>query len=542
MENHATGGWHPTPTRSRTNARRWLVTVACGLGLVVSSAGLAPAEADVEAGKSVTVLKNESVVSARGFTENEPVTVELVRDGATVASSSGVASTPAPGGGFAFEVNRERTTQCWASATPVMQGGDHVVVKASGVQVADVTVSDVDIVDRPERIDADSAIVRGDVFGTPRPPISELVVDTDNKEPDVSLGAPGDGTLTYDGEGGAFTARFDGLSPQQMNGLLQSQDVKVTHRSGEGEATESRHDSTADQEETCPPVVQRGVVDTEAGNRVVNRDNVDEPLVIYGDNAPGDFVEVSITSSGGGPEPEPVAANAVSPTTWEVEFPAEAIEALGDGTLTVTSSFTVAGIKMGGTRLRLLKDTKTPPAPTVSPAGGVFIGKRTVTLGSPEQDARVYYTTEGTSPVDDYDAGEYGKPLAINRSAKVRAVAVDRAGNYSAERSGSFTRATVPSAPRIRVASSGRKGRPVTAIARWLPPAKSGGVKVLRYELSAERISGGRVVQRRTYVRASYVRTTQLVLPRGTWRFRVRAVNAVGRSSWSTFSNRVTAR
>lgn len=542
MDNHAHGGWHPTPSRSSTSARRWLVTIACGLGLVVSSAGLAPAEADVEAGKSVTVLKNESVVAAQGFAENEPVTVELVRDGATIASSTGVASTPAPGGGFAFEVNRERTTQCWASATPVMQGGDHVVVKASGVQVADVTVSDVDIVDRPERIDADSAIVRGEVFGTPRPPISELVVDTDNDEPDVSLRAPDDGALTYDGEGGGFTARFDGLSPQQMNGLLQSQDVKVTHRSGSGEATESMLDATADQEETCPPVVQRGVVDTEAGSRVVNSDNVDEPLVIYGDNAPGDFVEVSITSSGGGPEPEPVAAQAVSPTTWEAEFPAEAIAALGDGTLTVTSSFTVAGIKMGGTRLRLLKDTRTPPAPTLSPAGGVYIGKRTVTLGSPEQGADIYYTTEGTSPMDDFDAPDYGKPFAIDRTLKVRAVAVDRAGNYSAERSGSFTRATVPSAPRIRAASSGRTGRPVTAIARWYAPSKTGGVAIQRYELSAERISSGRVVQRRTYVRASYIRATQLQLSKGTWRFRVRAVNAVGRSSWSTYSTRVTAR
>ena len=101
-----------------------------------------------------------------------------------------------------------------------------------------------------------------------------------------------------------------------------------------------------------------------------------------------------------------------------------------------------------------------------------------------------------------------------------------------------------PSAPRIGGASSGRRGGPRTAVVRWIVPASTGGATIRGYQVRAFRLGRhSRVLAAYTSGRMSAgARSTQLVLPRGRYVFRVLAWNAVGSSPWSASTSTVSAR
>ncbi len=104
--------------------------------------------------------------------------------------------------------------------------------------------------------------------------------------------------------------------------------------------------------------------------------------------------------------------------------------------------------------------------------------------------------------------------------------------------------ATRPSAPVIRVASSGRRGGTKTAIARWSSPDRTGGAPITKYRVRAERRNrSGRVTRVYTspYLGAT-VRSVELRLPRGKYTFSVSAQNRVGSSGWSQASRTVRSR
>jgi hypothetical protein len=104
---------------------------------------------------------------------------------------------------------------------------------------------------------------------------------------------------------------------------------------------------------------------------------------------------------------------------------------------------------------------------------------------------------------------------------------------------------TAPSAPRISTAVKGKAKGPVTATAKWRVPTTDGGRAITGYQLLAVRVDKkGRVLSKTlsTRLRPS-TRSLQMKLRKvGTYRFQVRAYNAVGASKWSTLSNRVTGR
>jgi Fibronectin type III domain len=104
--------------------------------------------------------------------------------------------------------------------------------------------------------------------------------------------------------------------------------------------------------------------------------------------------------------------------------------------------------------------------------------------------------------------------------------------------------ATKPGRARIRSASSGATGGKVTALARWDAPTSTGGAKVDGYRVWGYRLNDkGRVVQSvRSSVRSPSTRSWQATLPRGRWKFAVKARNSVGWAVISARSNTVTAR
>ncbi|UFN44134.1 carboxypeptidase regulatory-like domain-containing protein [Nocardioides okcheonensis] len=103
--------------------------------------------------------------------------------------------------------------------------------------------------------------------------------------------------------------------------------------------------------------------------------------------------------------------------------------------------------------------------------------------------------------------------------------------------------ASVPRAgvPTIWEARSGARGGRSTATARWGFPADGGAVVSYRVQVRGVTPSG-RTVRRTVVVRDASARALEIALAPGTYRFRVCAVDASGRSAWSDFSDRVAAR
>ena len=99
-----------------------------------------------------------------------------------------------------------------------------------------------------------------------------------------------------------------------------------------------------------------------------------------------------------------------------------------------------------------------------------------------------------------------------------------------------------PARPGIRNARAGRPGGVVDATARWNRPAADGGLPITGYVVRAIRIRPNRPNVTRTFTAAPGPRRLTMTLRRGNYRFRVAAVNEIGRSPFSPRSNRVVAR
>ena len=99
------------------------------------------------------------------------------------------------------------------------------------------------------------------------------------------------------------------------------------------------------------------------------------------------------------------------------------------------------------------------------------------------------------------------------------------------------------SAPTIRKARSGAKGGPSTATARWAVPLDDGGSAVTGYRVQVLKLKpSGAVIRRTTRLAEPSAQSLVMRLTAGTYKFRISAVNDVGRSTWSTYSNKVAAR
>lgn len=437
-----------------TKVHRWgLVTTMGGLSAVLAlGCSSLPASA-ADPVHSVSVQKDESIVVVKGLTAGDAVEVEVRRNGIQIGSALGVA----PLGGV-FELNHKvdvpdpevdtGTAVCWTDSTPEILGGDVVRVISGGVE-DEVVVTDIDVTQEPTRVDANTGIVRGRVAG-PVPPISQLSVTTtgrtaseqrfDGLAPGTSDGVVG--RLTYSAPG-RFKATFDGLSPAQMGAFLDSADVRVIHKSAE--SLTGSHSTVATYgadarftEELCPAVARRAITGTSEGE--INRANVDRPLTVWGVAADANAVRVGVEDRNGARRtwPATITGSGVA-QTWSVTYPAGSLRDLADGRLTFSAEFAEdAGVLAGGERT-IRKDTVAPAGPRIRPRGGTFRGSQMVRLGS--SGAReIWYTLNGTRPRANRSAPYHGA-FRLTRSATLRAIAFDAAGNPSPVTSARFRRA-----------------------------------------------------------------------------------------------------
>ncbi len=105
--------------------------------------------------------------------------------------------------------------------------------------------------------------------------------------------------------------------------------------------------------------------------------------------------------------------------------------------------------------------------------------------------------------------------------------------------------ATLPGAPVIGLASSGIAGGTINATAHWAAPASNGGTAISGYRVYAHRMSSTGAVLATTIsaIQGPTLRALTPTLPvTGSYRFAVRAINAIGYSGCSARSNLVTGR
>jgi Chitobiase/beta-hexosaminidase C-terminal domain len=440
---------------------RWgLATSIGGLSAVLALTGVLTPATAADPVRSVTVSKDESIVVVADLTPGDEVRVEVTRNGIQIGSALGIAPpdgvfelnhkvatvdpvVPVPGA----EENDIGTAVCWTDFTPHILGGDVVRVSSGGVN-DEVVVTGIEVTQEPTKVDADTGIVRGRVDG-PVPPISELTVVTkgrtaseerfDGLAPGTSDGVTG--KLRYVAPG-RFQATFNGLSRTQMGAFLDSADVRAVHESaGSGTASHSTVATYgADPrftEELCPPVARRAVTGTSLG--VINQATVDGPLTVWGVSAHANAVQVGIEDRNGTSRtyPATIAGTGID-QSWSVTYPAGALRGLAEGPLTISAShFGNAGVLAGAER-SIHKDTISPKGPRIRPDGGRFLRSVTVRLGS--AGAReIWYTLDGARPGPNRGV-EYHGAFRLRRTATLRAIAYDAAGNASAVTKARFRR------------------------------------------------------------------------------------------------------
>ena len=70
-----------------------------------------------------------------------------------------------------------------------------------------------------------------------------------------------------------------------------------------------------------------------------------------------------------------------------------------------------------------------PDAPEFSLADGTYTGTQAVAIESGNKDDTIYYTADGSDPIENGD--EYKGPLIIEKNCTLKAVVKDKNGNYS---------------------------------------------------------------------------------------------------------------
>ncbi|MEU4089998.1 fibronectin type III domain-containing protein [Streptomyces aureus] len=179
----------------------------------------------------------------------------------------------------------------------------------------------------------------------------------------------------------------------------------------------------------------------------------------------------------------------------------------------------------------------TQPTVTARPAGGLYTADTQVTLTASEAGSEIYYTLDGSDPLEAGTTGPAAKlytgPFELKASdgpRTVRFVAFDAAGNASQARLEKYTFGTAeaPGAPQPVTA----QGSDASATVRWTAPANPGTSPITGYEITATPASGTAVTTT-AGAGASSVLLTGLRNDT-TYTVRVVAVNAVGKSSSST--------
>lgn len=519
------GAGTPRDTRAVRRAVRTLAVT--GVVGTVAAAGMGlPASAEGEADHYVVVSKDQSKVSFSGAADGVAVTVDVLRGGVTIGTATGTTATTAEGIEGAFEVNYESATvACWDDSlgTPALSAGDLVRVTTASAGAtavaAEMHVGDITVTEGPTTVTgSDTVTVKGIVHADPRPALDDLTVflrgsgqnPFDGIAPDRSDGH----TLAYDSpDGGAFTASF--TVPASVAASLAEPEVVASYSAGDSQVTDAVLGAEAAPVGDCPGVPERTLTGVTPG--VLNDATKAGGVTVSGATQGARAVTVTLRDEAAHVISKDVPTTGDEQQDWTVRFATEELATLS-GTITATARHALpTGLLAGDGSGTFVKEP-------LSPVGGDTGGGTGGGGSTPPAQPPVAEPPVAEPPVIEPPVAE---PPAVEPPVVEPPVATTR-----------------PSAPRIARTIPGRPGGRSTAGVRWVRPADNGGARITSYVVRALRIrSDGTVATRRVNVELpAQTRSVRMELPRGRYRFRVRAVSSVGTSAWSRLSRTVRSR
>jgi hypothetical protein len=550
--------------------------VAVGAVLVNGAPADAQVTQQVEPGQNITVFHNIDMVAVSGYEPvGSPITVEVLRGGIMVGSSTGrtVAGPDGPG----YEVNHVGGA-CWDRNVPDIRPGDRVRVTHNG-DVDEVAVDDIRFTSGPVLLDA---------LGNPVSPTGRQPAEGDRiqltgvaRRADLNpiAAASLDGGEFRDGQyrlnpavttdgAGNFTLEFvhpytpniknDGRSVRaaqdallNVNGLHMIGFGHIAPPPAEAMMIEGLADTPTQGVGCSTPLMADGITHTSPGSVNLAAQAAGTDLVVSGvavdassvtvtvDDGDADLTDV-VTSPAETPQAVTTDLNAAArpgQQLWTVRIPmAEVLAAdLAEGTLSLTPTFTRGAAAFAGPAYTLLKDLTAPAAPASDLASGSYFAPRSVTLTAADPaEETVHYAFGAAAPTATSPVAS--GPIALTGSPTLRAVSFDRAGNPSPPASWTYEikTPTAPAAPAgLRVTGSGDG----SATLLWNAPEPNGS-PILDYVVRW--YTAGAAVPSPS-VTASSTGVTVSNLTNGTsYTFEVAARNDRGTSPFSARSAAVT--
>lgn len=440
--------------RRRTRAAITTAAALMGTAALASPAGAAVAPVPTLP-HSIISFPQRDFVSADGFTDATSVTVRVIRNGVTIATSDPIVPDAATG---LVEVNHPGGG-CWVGTTPDILPGDEIMTTPDvGVSEATTTANVTAGVGQDVGGDI---VVHGtaqDAAGKPLPidQIEQrLVANRDAFDANgrrtlrADAAGTGDGTLAYDPVDAAtnpkginWTATYKGLdNADRARGVsVESRILWLGANPASGQELtiyENAPDGSIVAGPSAPctaPFVPNAIGAVEMNGspvKVINQANAGGTLTVSGpiDPDPAHVTDVAVTVGG-------VAATAThgaGSAAWSATVPAAD---LPEGDLTIRAAFTGPAGAPDSTAT-IVKDTVAPAAPTANLASGTYAGPQTVIL-SAAPGATIRFTGDGSTPTATSGA-IFTSPFSVTASQTITAVAVDNHGNASAPRTFTYT-------------------------------------------------------------------------------------------------------
>lgn len=344
------------------------------------------------------------------------------------------------------------TTTAFVSATQAQPDGDDVIVRGTATDAAGNRLASL--------ADVEQRIID--------PALKDTLVG--NRHVSAVADGSGDGTLSYDdATGTTWTARYSAY-PADIDQLLLAGQTRIMSWQ---QFTVDRQGLTIFEVGEaggpgmggCPGAADYAVVG--ASPSAINLANKSGGLTLSGTAKDTTAVQVTLTGGAGSRSVPAALTGTGAHQTWTAQFTEAHIDALGPATETLiaSASYTTTASTVGAVELPVLEDVSPPDMPNATPGSAVYATVQAVSLSNPvEKGLAIHYTTDGTKP--HADDPRYAGQFDVVASTTLRAVAVDAAGNESAQRVEVYELAVPPPAAptlTLSVASdSGASGDGVT--------------------------------------------------------------------------------
>lgn len=447
------------------------VLAASALAAILSIPILAaPAPAQNAGGTgTIEAFIGSNLVNVQGYAPNTDVTIQVIRKGIVIGAVTG----PTDGDGFA-EFNHagggpvSEGGDCFAgSSTPDIQPGDTIRTLQGGVANSAV-VRDVGInfdkistnVKEGKITVSGHARSRANAELVPGSDVLELRLNKGSADrwdtgPGLDQDRPGRKDLRVDI---GANVKPNGNFTRVLNvGRQDARDWKnnpgeaglewsAAAPAGEGQEVNPPSIFVADEAGGeailgCPPLAEYGV--NGSNPKVVNKKFIagNKPFNVRGASFNARAVNVTLNdrSAATAPVTKTVKLDpAAGAQRWNAAFTNAEVGRLKDGKLTARATYTVEGQNAGGAdatatftgkNLQVLKDTVAPKKPSVNPKPGVYQRAISAKLRA-QRGAKIHYTVDGRRPTANNRV--YVRPIRVTGTQRIKAIAVDRAGNSSA--------------------------------------------------------------------------------------------------------------